>query len=145
MGFSDDSDSKESACIAGGTGLIPGEGNGNPLQYSCLDNSTDRGDWQAKIHGVTKSQTWLIHWKQQQQSINDHLQASEVSQGKLILRSARAESKSAVYSCTLESPGFSLASSRAKIFLPCINTRCLDLFKMLSTYFGQAVERAACN
>ena len=78
----------------------------------------DREAWHAKIHGVTKSRTWLIHWKQQQQSINDHLQTSEVSHGKLILRSTRAESKSAVYSCTLESPGFSLASSRAKIFLP---------------------------
>ena len=35
------------------------EGNGNPLQYSCLENSMDRGAWQATVHGVTKSQTWL--------------------------------------------------------------------------------------
>ena len=62
MGFSDSSDSKESACIAGGTGLIPGEGNGNPLQYSCLDNSTDRGDWQATVHGVAKSRTRLSYF-----------------------------------------------------------------------------------
>ena len=37
----------------------PGEGNGNPLQYSCLENPMDRGDWWATVHGVTKSQTGL--------------------------------------------------------------------------------------
>ena len=37
----------------------PGEGNGSPLQYSCLENSMDSGAWWATIHGVTKSQTWL--------------------------------------------------------------------------------------
>ena len=37
----------------------PGEGNGNPLQYSCLENPTDGGAWQATVHGVTKSQTRL--------------------------------------------------------------------------------------
>ena len=35
----------------------PGIGNGNPLQYSCLENSMDRGAWQGTVHGVTKSQT----------------------------------------------------------------------------------------
>ena len=35
------------------------EGNGNPLQYSCLENPMDRGTWQAAVHGVAKSQTWL--------------------------------------------------------------------------------------
>ena len=54
---------KESACKAGDTGLIPelgrspGEVNGNPLQYSCLENSTDRGAWWATAHGVTESDT----------------------------------------------------------------------------------------
>ena len=48
---------RESACQAGDTGLIPGEGNGNPLQYSCLGNPTDRGIWQAIVQGVTNSQT----------------------------------------------------------------------------------------
>ena len=63
--FSGDSDGKESACNAGDPGLIPGwgrfpgEGNGNPFQYSCLENSTDRGAWQAIVHGVTKSWTQL--------------------------------------------------------------------------------------
>ena len=51
---------KESACSAGDLGLIPGlgrspgEGNGNPLQYSCLGNPKDRGALQASIHGVAE-------------------------------------------------------------------------------------------
>ena len=50
---------------AGDAGLIPGwgrsprVGNGNPLQYSCLENPMDRGAWRATVHGVTKSQTRL--------------------------------------------------------------------------------------
>ena len=40
-----------------GSGRYSGEGNGNPLQYSCLENPMDRGAWQATVHGVTKSQT----------------------------------------------------------------------------------------
>ena len=61
MGFPDGSDGKESACSAGDPGLIPGlgrspgEGNGNPLQYSCLEISKDRGAWWATIHEVAKS------------------------------------------------------------------------------------------
>ena len=60
-----DSDSKESACNAGDLGLIPGlgrspgEGNGYPLQYSCLGNSMDRGAWQATVHEAAESQTLL--------------------------------------------------------------------------------------
>ena len=56
---------KESAFNAGdpgsvpGSGRSPGEGNGKPLQYSCLENSMDRGVWWATVHGVTKSQTGL--------------------------------------------------------------------------------------
>ena len=59
------SSGKESACnvgATGDTGLIPGlgrspgEGNGNSLQYSCLENLMDRGDWWATVHGITKSQ-----------------------------------------------------------------------------------------
>jgi len=59
--FPGGSDSKESACSAGDLGLIPGlgrspgVGNGNPLQYSCLENSMDRGAWRATVHGVAKS------------------------------------------------------------------------------------------
>ena len=40
-----------------GSGRSPGEGNGNPLQYSCLETSMDRGAWQATVHGVTESDT----------------------------------------------------------------------------------------
>ena len=40
-----------------GSGRSPGEGNGNPLQYSCLENSMDRGAWRATVHGVAMSQT----------------------------------------------------------------------------------------
>ena len=57
------SDGKASACNAGdpgsipGLGRSPGEGNGNPLQYSCLENPLDKGAWLATVHGVAKSQT----------------------------------------------------------------------------------------
>ena len=40
-----------------GSGRSPGAGNGNPLQYSCLENPMDRGAWQATVHGVAQSQT----------------------------------------------------------------------------------------
>ena len=42
-----------------GSGRSPREGNGNPLQYSCLGNYMDRGAWQATVHGITKNRTWL--------------------------------------------------------------------------------------
>ena len=63
--FSGGANGKESACNAGdlgsvpGVGSSPGEGNGNPLQDSCLENSMGRGAWQATVHGVAKSQTQL--------------------------------------------------------------------------------------
>ena len=65
MTFPGISDGKESASNAGDLDLIPGlrgspgEGNGNPFQYSCLEKSMDRGAWRATVHGVTKSQTQL--------------------------------------------------------------------------------------
>jgi len=43
--------------LISGWGKSPGGGNGNPLQYSCLENPMDRGAWQATVHGVTNSQT----------------------------------------------------------------------------------------
>ena len=61
---------KKSACNAGdaadtgsisGSRRYPGEGNGNLLQYSCLENPMYRGAWQATVHGVAKSWTWLSH------------------------------------------------------------------------------------
>ena len=54
------SDGKESACIAGDPGSVPGLGrssgeeNGNPFQYSCLENSMDRGAWRTIVHGVPR-------------------------------------------------------------------------------------------
>ena len=63
-GFPRRAQCKESANVVDvssipGWGRPPGEGNGNPLQYSCLGNSTDRGTWRATVHEVTKSRTWL--------------------------------------------------------------------------------------
>ena len=63
MGFPGGSEVKASACNVGDLGLIPGsgrspgEGNGNPLQYSCLENLMDGGAWWATVHGVTESDT----------------------------------------------------------------------------------------
>ena len=60
------SDGKAYTCNAGnpssipGSGRSPGEGNGNPLQYTCLENPMHRGAWWATVHGVAKSQTRLI-------------------------------------------------------------------------------------
>ena len=65
MGFPGGSEVKASACNAGdlgsipGLGRSPGEGNGNPLQYSCLENPMDGGAWWATIHRVAKSRTRL--------------------------------------------------------------------------------------
>ena len=63
LGFPGSSDGKESTCSAGDLGSSPGlgrtsgEGNGNPLQYSCLENLMDRGAWWAIVHGVAELDT----------------------------------------------------------------------------------------
>ena len=73
MGFPGGSDGKESECSEGnlasipGVGRSPGEGSGNSLQSSCLENPMDRGAWWATIYGVTKSKTrkantYLLTW-----------------------------------------------------------------------------------
>ena len=69
MGLPGHSDSQESACNSGDLGSIPelgrspGEGNGNPLQYSCLENPHGQrslvGSWWAAVHGVAKCWAWL--------------------------------------------------------------------------------------
>ena len=67
LDFPGGSDGKESACNAGdrssvpGSGRSPGEGNSNPLQYSCLENPMDRGAWWATVHGVAKSRPELTN------------------------------------------------------------------------------------
>ena len=76
-GFPGSSADKESACNAGDLGLIPGlgrspgEGIGYPLWYSGLGNATDRGVWQATVHGVTKSRTWLSNFTSLQGYLRD--------------------------------------------------------------------------
>ena len=73
-GFPGGSDGKESIYNAEdldsvpGLGLSPGEGNGYPLQYSGLENSMDRGAWQATVRGVAKSQTQLSDLKKRLQN-----------------------------------------------------------------------------
>ena len=68
MDFLGGSDGKESACNAGdrgsvpGLGTSPGEGNGNPLQYPCLENPMERGAWQATVYGIAKSQTQMSNF-----------------------------------------------------------------------------------
>ena len=63
MGFLGGSNSKQSACNAGdlgsipGSGRFPGEVNGYPFQYSCLENSMDKGAWRATVHRVAKNWT----------------------------------------------------------------------------------------
>ena len=64
MGFPGGSDGKESTCNSGDLGSIPesgrspGEGNGYPVQYSCLKNSMERRTWQATVHGVARQGYW---------------------------------------------------------------------------------------
>ena len=68
MDFSGGSDGKVSAYNAGDPGLIPGsgrypgDGNGNPLQYSCLENPMDEGAWRATVSGVARSRTRLSNF-----------------------------------------------------------------------------------
>ena len=68
LGFPGGAEVKASACNVGdlgsipGLGRSPGEGNGNPLQYSCLVNPMDGGAWWATVHGVTKSWTRLSNF-----------------------------------------------------------------------------------
>ena len=76
IGFPGDSVSKEVTCNVGDLGLIPGlgrsfgGGHDNPLNYSCLENSMDRGAWWATVHGVTKNWTQLSNKTQHTVSLH---------------------------------------------------------------------------
>ena len=87
-GFPGGSEVKASACNAGdlgsipGSGRSPGEGNGNPLQYSCLENPMDGGSWWATVHGVAKSQTRLSdftsrHFKKPERGLPHNIHKSK--------------------------------------------------------------------
>ena len=82
------SDSKESDYserdqgLIPGSGRSPGEGNGNPLQYSSLENSMDRGSWRAMVHEVAKNQTWLS-------DLHTHTYTHHVRTESIILNSRR--------------------------------------------------------
>ena len=79
LGFPGCSEGKASAHKAGNLGLIPGsgrspgEGNGNPLQYSCLENAMDRGAWWTTVNGITKSPTQLGNVTSTIINVIDHL------------------------------------------------------------------------
>ena len=79
-------DLPDNASVAGdlapilGSGRSPGGGNGNPLQYFCLENPIDRGAWQTIVHGVAKSQTRLSNWEQSDRMLPWNLHASKFIQ-----------------------------------------------------------------
>ena len=60
---------REDTSLIPGSGRSPGGGHGNPLQYSCLENPTDRRAWQSMVHRVTKSQIWLKQLSSQAQRL----------------------------------------------------------------------------
>ena len=78
LGFPGGSIGKESACNAGDLGSIPGsgrslgEGNGYPLQYSCMENSMDRGAWRATVHGITESAVIFLNRKEGKEGKQDY-------------------------------------------------------------------------
>ena len=95
MGFPGGSDSKVSACNEGDPGSIarsgrsPGEGNGTPLQCSCLENPMDGGTWQAAVLGVAKSRTRLsdftfMHWRRKWQPTPVFLPGESQGRGNLV-------------------------------------------------------------
>ena len=83
LGFPGGSEVKASACIAGdlgsipGLGRSPGEGNGNPLQYSCLENPMDGGAWWATVHRVAKSWTRLSDFTKKKKRCPFHYRGLE--------------------------------------------------------------------
>ena len=97
LSFPGSSESKESACNAGDLVLIPGsgrslgEGNGNPLQYFCLENSMDGGAWWAAVHGIAESdETSLSHLMGLPRRLSCKESACQAGNIGLILESGRS-------------------------------------------------------
>ena len=123
--FPDGLAGKESVSNAGDPGLIPrteksaGKGNGNSLQYSCVENPMDRGAWQATVHGVTNNRTWLsrakqVSRKQHQLNINDSIHSSLVLKGQRIWNQADPSLNTdfdSKWQCGLESETHSVMST----------------------------------
>ena len=87
------SDGKVSACNVGdlgsipGLGRSPGEGNGNPLQYFCLENPMDGGAWRAAVHGISKSQTRLSDFTSLHFTMGPQRTPQMLPQKEMVLRS----------------------------------------------------------
>ena len=84
-------DTRDSGSMAGsipGLGRYPGRGNGNPLQYSCVENPMDRGAWRAEVHGVAETRTRLSDSAAAVKSSRRHGASSE---GALFLSSPEAD------------------------------------------------------
>ena len=108
LGFPRGSDVKESVCNAGDLGSLPGsarspgEGNGNPLQYSCLENSMDRGAWRATVYGVSKSQDpkyMSLYIKQVNSSKNLLHSTGHSAQGLVITYNGKESEKENICVC----------------------------------------------
>ena len=107
--------SKEFAYNAGDLGLIPGpgrspgEGNGNPLQYSCLGNLMDKGAWRVTVHGVTKGWTQLCDW-----AVSLFLGLQPTSRGSELFMASVLSYKSVMFflSATCSMPGLTSAAAQ---------------------------------
>ena len=88
-----------SACNAGdlgsipGLGRSPGEGNGSPLQYSCLENPMDRGACWATVHGVAKSRTQLSDFTSLQSRIKNKMHILQITEGSMKTKTCYQEKK----------------------------------------------------
>ena len=67
-----------------GSGQSPGGGNGNPLQYSCLENPTDGGAWWATVHGAAKNWTWLSNYSREGHHFKSFRRSPKRGEGLLV-------------------------------------------------------------
>ena len=161
-GFPGGSGGKVSACNAGDLGLIPGsgkapgEGNGNLLQYSCLENPMEGGVWQATVHGLAKSRTWLSNfslkvsqrWKLR---VLDILQVWDTHTSLLIAQNMQMAPKAFMPPCTsplnFPYPDYSSIHCRPCLLSPalcvCVYVSCLIMSNSLQPY-GLQPSRLLC-